>query len=97
MCCILLIVGLNCLDYQDRAIYYSKEDNVCRGYQDFLYVKVNIDGKETVTHEAWGQTTCFERARTFKDMVVPASKWDDREFMGDYKISFEQETRRIYI
>ena len=30
-------------------------------------------------------------------MVIPATLWDDREFMGDYKISFAQETRRVYI
>ena len=62
-----------------------------------MYVKVNIDGKETVTHEAWGETACSERARTFEQMVIPATLWDDREFMGDYKISFAQETRRVYI
>lgn len=50
LCFILLIVGLSSLDYQDRAIYYSEADNACRGHQDFLYVKVNIDGKETVIH-----------------------------------------------
>ena len=78
LCFILLLSMMSTLDYQDRGIYYSESDNPCNGKgHDFVRLRINIDGQETVVHEAWGGTTCDEHATSFRKGVTPASGWSD--------------------
>ena len=47
-------------NYQERAIYLSERDNVCRFSpgSDTINVVLNIDGKQTIKFSADGMTYC---------------------------------------
>jgi len=76
---LLMIIGCinGQLGYQQRAIYLSRDDNVCvfGELSDKLQVVVNIDGETTIEHISTGNTICNPFAMRIEDKIHPGVYW----------------------
>lgn len=95
MCIIMLFLQGLSLNYQDRCIYYNEDDNVCHVTLDLILLRINVDGVETVTHTAWGETVCRDGEIYFWRIVRPSKRFGDAD--DGFDIKFAQETRNVYI
>lgn len=95
MCIIMVFLQVQSVNYQDRCLYYNEKDNVCHVTLDLILLRINLDGVETVTHTAWGETSCSEGEIYYWKMLNPSKRFADSD--DNFDIYFSQETKRVYV
>ena len=80
-------------NYQQRVIYYSEEDNVCRfgAESDSINLIINIDNHSTIKANMAGNTLC-QPASSHLAAIKPSSQAVFSSAANDTEIRFNQTT-----
>jgi hypothetical protein len=62
-------------NYQERSIYYSESDNVCRFGEssDHVNLIINIDDKDRMKRTVRGETGCSQWSFRCADAISPST------------------------
>lgn len=65
-------------NYQERVIYYSETDNVCRAGQhsDNIHLIINIDDTQTIKRDIDGFTLCDQWTLRYANAISPMKLMD---------------------
>lgn len=98
---ILTLFLLACLintqpNYQQRAIYYSEQDNVCRFGErsDQVNLIINLNDRETLRRTVRGNTGCDQWTLRYANAISPSPYL--YLLNNDEKMNFHQEAIRKY-